>query len=57
LRPATSTTEYIIVMSFTPTYGPTSPDVIVETMSLGRPTGSACIAVDPIEVPPEPPIA
>ncbi len=56
LRPDTSTTEYIIVMSLTSTYGATLPDAIVDTISFGRPTGSACMAVAPIEVPPEPPM-
>ena len=38
--PAMSTTEYIIVMSFTSTYGAVLPDAIVETITLGTPTGS-----------------
>jgi hypothetical protein len=54
-KPETSTTECIIVMSLTPTYGPTLPEAMVDTMSLGMPTGSAFMAVVPMEVPPEPP--
>ena len=41
--PAMSTTEYIIVMSFTSTYGAVLPDAIVDTMTLGTPTGSSRI--------------
>ncbi len=44
LRPATSTTGYIIRMSLVPTYGATFPLAIVETMTLGSPIGSARIA-------------
>ena len=36
-----STTEYIIVMSFTSTYGAVLPDAIVDTISFGTPTGSS----------------
>ncbi len=32
-----STTEYIIVMSFTSTYGAMLPDAIVETITFGTP--------------------
>jgi uncharacterized membrane-anchored protein len=56
LRPDTSTTEYIIVMSLTSTYGATLPDAMVDTISFGIPTGSACMAVEPMEVPPDPPM-
>ena len=56
-RPATSTTEYIIVMSLTPTYGATSPEAMVETITLGNPTGNSRMAVVATEVPPEPPNA
>jgi len=48
VEPDTSTTEYIIVMSLTPTYGPTSPEAMVDTINLGMPTGSACMAVLPM---------
>src|SRR4029079_18816193 len=41
---AMSTTEYIIVTSTEPTYGPVSPDATVETMSFGTPIGSCRIA-------------
>ena len=53
--PAMSTTEYIIAMSEVPTYGRVSPEAIVETSILGTPTGSACIAAETIDEPPEPP--
>src|SRR5262245_31714102 len=56
LTPATSTTEYIIVMSTAPTYGRVSPEATVETTSLGTPTGSCCIAYVTSAVPPVPPI-
>ncbi len=39
--PAMSVTEYIMVISLTPTYAPTSPAATVETISLGRPMGSS----------------
>src|SRR5690349_9112378 len=51
LTPATSTTEYIIVMSREPTYGRVSPEAIVETSSFGTPTGRARIAVAITEEP------
>ena len=57
LIPARSTTEYIIVTSTAPTYGRVSPEATVDTNSFGTPTGSDCIAVAAIAVPPEPPIA
>ncbi len=44
LRPATSTTGYIIRMSLVPTYGATLPLAIVETMTLGSPIGRARMA-------------
>ena len=56
LMPATSTTEYIIVMSMAPTYGRVSPDATVDTTSFGTPTGSCCIAWVTSEVPPVPPM-
>ena len=55
--PATSTTDAIIAMSTAPTYGATSPDAMVETISFGRPIGSARIAAVAIVVLPEPPAA
>ena len=57
LMPATSVTEAIIAMSATPTYSRVSPAAIVETISFGTPTGSACIARVAIAVLPEPPAA
>ena len=57
LRPAMSTTEYIIVMSLVSTNGETSPEARVDTMTLGTPTGSARIAVVPIVVLADPPAA
>jgi len=53
--PATSTTEYIIVTSFVPTYGRVSPAATVETTIFGKPTGKARIALVPIVVPALPP--
>ena len=44
-------------MSATPTYSRVSPAAIVETISFGTPTGSACIARVAIAVLPEPPAA
>ena len=55
-RPATSVTEYIIAMSAGPTYGATLPDATVETITFGRPTGSARIPGVMIAVPPDPPM-
>src|SRR4051794_17774113 len=53
--PEMSTTEYMSVTSDSPTYGATSPEAIVETRSLGTPTGSARSAraatADPLEPP------
>ena len=54
--PATSTTDGMNVMSFVPAKALTSPPPIVETITFGRPTGSARMAVVAIEVPPLPPI-
>ena len=53
--PATSVTEYSIAMSDAPTYGATSPEATVDTMTLATPTGSARIAGVINAVPPEPP--
>ncbi len=53
--PATSTTEYIIVMSLVPTCGRVSPDATVETINFGTPTGNARIALLAITVPADPP--
>ena len=50
-----STTEYISVMSLTSTYGAVLPEAMVETISLGTPTGSVRIAAVIIVVPPPPP--
>ena len=44
LSPATSVIEYIMAMSAAPTYGATLPEATVDTITLGTPTGSACIA-------------
>lgn len=55
LSPAMSSTEYIMVTSLTPTYGAVSPEAMVETMSLGTPTGSRRIAAVARAVPPPPP--
>ena len=49
-------TEYIIAMSAGPTYGATLPDATVETITFGRPTGSARIPGVMIAVPPDPPM-
>src|SRR6185312_16273878 len=57
LSPATSTTEYMTQTSLAPTYGDTSPEAIVETSSLGIPTGSAAITCAAIDDPPDPPAA
>ena len=57
LMPATSTTEAASSMSLAPTIGRVSPAAIVETISLGTPTGSARMASAAIDVLPEPPAA
>ncbi len=57
LIPATSTTEAASSMSLAPTIGRVSPAAIVETISLGTPTGNACMASAAIDVLPEPPAA
>ena len=57
LRPEKSATELSMTMSLMSTNGLVSPDAIVETMTLGTPSGSARIAAVPTVVPPEPPIA
>lgn len=43
-------------ISVSPMYGPTSPDAMVETINLGKPTGKARIRVVDSAVPQEPPI-
>ena len=55
LRPAMSTTEYIIVMSFTSTYGVVFPEAIVDSITFGTPNGSSRIAAVIMVVPPPPP--
>src|SRR5581483_12336463 len=57
LIPATSTTEYMTQTSLAPTYGDTSPDAMVDTRSLGSPTGSPAMTCAAIDEPPEPPAA
>ena len=57
LMPATSTTDAIIAMSTAPTYGDTSPEATVETISFGSPIGSARMAAVAIVVLPDPPAA
>ena len=57
LMPATSTTEAASSMSLAPTIGRVSPAAIVDTISLGTPTGSARMASAAIEVLPDPPAA
>ena len=47
--PEMSTTLYIIVTSLPPTYGETSPEAIVETISFGSPTGRSRTARAAIE--------
>lgn len=57
LVPAMSTTEYIRVISHSPTTGPVFPDAIVLTISLGRPIGAAVLITAEIRlVPPLPPV-
>src|SRR5690606_21845956 len=56
-RPAMSTTLYIIATSFAPTYGVTSPDAIVDTISLGTPIGRSRTARAAMDDPPLPPTA
>src|SRR4051794_40782273 len=55
LRPCTSVTEYIMVISAGPTGGPTPPEATEERMSLGTPTGGERRAGAPSDAPPEPP--
>ena len=55
LMPATSVTEYIMQMSDGPTYGFTSPEATVETITLGTPMGRRRMAGVASAVPPEPP--
>ena len=57
LMPATSTTEAASSMSLAPTIGRVSPAAMVDTISLGTPTGSARMASAAIEVLPDPPAA
>ena len=47
----------MIVTSFAPTYGDTSPDAIVDTISFGSPIGKSRTARAAIEDPPLPPTA
>src|SRR5258708_10396927 len=53
--PCRAVTEYIMVMSAGPTYGATSPEATEDMMSLGTPIGSARMAGDTSEAPPDPP--
>ena len=55
LSPATSTMLGIITMSFTPTYCAVLPLASVETISLGKPSGSARMPAVAMAVPPPPP--
>ena len=55
-NPATSTTEYIIVMSLESTYGAVLPLATVESISFGSPIGSARMAAVISAVPPLPPM-
>ena len=55
LSPATSTMLGNITMSFTPTYCAVLPLASVETMSLGKPSGSARMPAVAMAVPPPPP--
>src|SRR5882724_10679361 len=54
-RPAISTTEYIIVISLVPKYWRVSPAATVDTMTLGKPIGSARMTAVTRVVPPVPP--
>ena len=56
LRPSASTTEGIMMMSLVPTYWATLPEAMVETITLGTPTGRARMAGVAREVPPLPPM-
>ena len=55
LMPCTSVTACIMQMSLGPTYGRVSPLAMVETITLGTPTGKARMAAVASVVPPEPP--
>ena len=55
-NPATSTTEYIIVMSLQSTYGAVLPLATVDTINLGKPIGKDRIAAVINAVPPLPPM-
>ena len=57
LSPRMSITECITVTSLSPTNGPNArrPDALGETISLGTPTGRACIAAAPMIAPSAPP--
>ena len=55
LRPCTSVTEYIIMMSLGPTYCLTSPEATVEIITLGRPMGNRRMPGVTKAVPPLPP--
>src|ERR1700728_2878600 len=54
-KPAMSTTEGIMQISFMPTYGLVSPEASVETINFGKPYGSARMAAVAMTVPAEPP--
>ena len=56
LMPATSTMEGNMAISDAPTYGEVSPDAMVDTITLGTPTGSLRMPAVAIAVPPEPPM-
>ena len=57
LRPRMSTTECMTSTSLSPTKGPNArrPEALGVTISLGTPTGSACIAAAPRRAPSAPP--
>ena len=53
--PCTSATEWNIIISAGPTYWLTSPEAIVEIITLGIPNGNARMAAVMMAVPPDPP--
>ena len=55
LMPETSVTAYIMQMSAGPTYGLTSPEATVDTMTFGTPMGRRRMAAVASAVPPDPP--
>jgi hypothetical protein len=57
LRPQMSITECMTVTSPSPTNGPKArrPDALGDTITLGTPTGSACMAAAPSSAPSAPP--